>query len=70
MPELTRRRSTDAREARWHVYYGDVHVGTISNERGRQLRRLASFLANDILDCVVEAFDEVVDPLIFFQDIL
>jgi hypothetical protein len=29
MPELTRRQSTDAREECWHVYYGDVHVGTI-----------------------------------------
>src|SRR5216683_1224238 len=23
------RRLTEAREERWHVYYGDVHVGTI-----------------------------------------
>src|SRR4030081_1561217 len=30
MPELTRRRSTDAREECWHVYYGDVHAGTIA----------------------------------------
>jgi hypothetical protein len=28
MPELTRRRSPDAREECWHVYYGDVHAGT------------------------------------------
>jgi hypothetical protein len=24
MPALTRRRSTDAREECWHVYYGEV----------------------------------------------
>jgi hypothetical protein len=30
MPALTRRRSTDAREECWHVYYGDVRVGTIA----------------------------------------
>jgi hypothetical protein len=30
MPELTRRRSTDAREECWHVYYGDVQAGTIA----------------------------------------
>ena len=29
MPELTRRRSIDAREECWHVYYGDVLAGTI-----------------------------------------
>jgi hypothetical protein len=35
MPELTRRRSTDAapEECR-HVYYGDVRVGTIANRSG------------------------------------
>jgi hypothetical protein len=26
MPELTRRRSAEAREECWHVYYGDVHA--------------------------------------------
>jgi len=26
MPALTRRRSPDAREECWHVYYGDVRV--------------------------------------------
>jgi hypothetical protein len=30
MPELTRRRSLDASEECWHVYYGDVRVGTIA----------------------------------------
>jgi hypothetical protein len=34
MPELTRRRSTDAREECWHVYYGDIHVGTIALRSG------------------------------------
>src|SRR6266478_6728952 len=34
MPELTRRRSTDAREECWHVYYADVHAGTISRRTG------------------------------------
>jgi hypothetical protein len=34
MPELTRRRSTDAREECWHVYYGYVHVGTIALRSG------------------------------------
>jgi hypothetical protein len=32
MPALTRRRSTDAREECWHIYYGDVRVGTIEIE--------------------------------------
>jgi hypothetical protein len=31
MPELSRRRSSDAREECWHVFYGDVQVGTISD---------------------------------------
>ena len=34
MPALTRRRSPDAREECWHVYYGDVHVGTIAIRTG------------------------------------
>jgi hypothetical protein len=34
MPALTRRRSTDAREACWHVCYGDVHVNTIAIRSG------------------------------------
>jgi hypothetical protein len=34
MPALTRRRSLDAREECWHVYYGDVHVGTIAIRAG------------------------------------
>src|SRR5712671_7746828 len=34
MPELTRRRSTDAREECWHIYYGDIHVGTIAIRTG------------------------------------
>jgi hypothetical protein len=34
MPALTRRRSKDAREECWHVYYGDVRVGTIAIRSG------------------------------------
>src|SRR6202165_674399 len=34
MPSLTRRRSTNAREECWHVYYGDVHAGTIAIRTG------------------------------------
>ena len=34
MPALTRRRSTDAREECWHVYYGDVRAGTIAIRTG------------------------------------
>jgi hypothetical protein len=34
MPVLTRRRHTDAREETWHVYFSDVHVGTIAIRSG------------------------------------
>jgi hypothetical protein len=34
MPALTRRRSPDAPEECWHVYYGDVRVGTIAIRTG------------------------------------
>jgi hypothetical protein len=34
MPELTRRRYSEVREECWHVYYGDVHVGTIAIRSG------------------------------------
>src|SRR3979490_3256392 len=34
MRELSRRRSTDAREECWHIYYGDVHAGTITIRSG------------------------------------
>jgi len=34
MPELPRRRSPDAREKCWNVYYGDVHAGTIAIRTG------------------------------------
>src|ERR1700716_1757952 len=34
MPQLTRRRSPDAREECWHVYYGDVHTSTIAVRTG------------------------------------
>jgi hypothetical protein len=35
MPALTRRRSPDALEETWLVYYGDVHVGTIGLRSGQ-----------------------------------
>ena len=34
MPVLTRRRSPDAQQETWLVYYGDLHVGTISERAG------------------------------------
>lgn len=34
MPELTRRRYPEAREECWHVYYGDVHAGTLAIRTG------------------------------------
>jgi len=34
MPELTRRRSTEAREECWHIYCGDIHAGTIAIRTG------------------------------------
>ena len=34
MPELTRRRCPDAREEFWHIYYGDIHAGTIAIRTG------------------------------------
>jgi hypothetical protein len=34
MPELTRRRYPEAHQECWHVYYGDVHVGTITERVG------------------------------------
>jgi hypothetical protein len=34
MPARTRRRSTDASEECWHVYCGDVQVGTIAIRTG------------------------------------
>jgi hypothetical protein len=34
MPTLTRRRSPDHRDECWHVFYGDVHVGTIALRTG------------------------------------
>jgi hypothetical protein len=33
MPALTRRRYTERQDC-WHVYYGDVHVGTIAVRAG------------------------------------
>jgi hypothetical protein len=34
MPELTRRRNPDAPYECWHVFYGDVHVGSIAVRTG------------------------------------
>src|ERR1700693_3786923 len=34
MPALTRRRSPDSPEECWHIYSGDVHVGTIAIRAG------------------------------------
>jgi hypothetical protein len=34
MPELTRRRSPDAPEECWHIYWGDIHAGTIAKRIG------------------------------------
>jgi hypothetical protein len=33
MPALTRRRYPERHDC-WHVYYGDVHVGTIASRAG------------------------------------
>jgi hypothetical protein len=34
MPELTRRRCPEARDECWHIYYGDVHAGTLAIRTG------------------------------------
>jgi hypothetical protein len=34
MPALTRRREPEAHQELWHVYYGDVQVGTIGKRAG------------------------------------
>ena len=34
MPELTRRRYPEAPEECWHIYYGDIHAGTIAIRTG------------------------------------
>ncbi|SHN86774.1 hypothetical protein [Bradyrhizobium erythrophlei] len=34
MPALTRRRSDNPHQVTWHVYWGDVHVGTIGERAG------------------------------------
>jgi hypothetical protein len=34
MPSLTRRRSDNPHQVTWHVYYDDVHVGTIGERAG------------------------------------
>jgi hypothetical protein len=44
MPELTRRRSEHHRQC-WHIYYGDVHVGTIAERVGNPHDTEADFQA-------------------------
>jgi hypothetical protein len=34
MPALTRRRSVGHRQECWHIYYGDIHAGTITERVG------------------------------------
>lgn len=34
MTALTRRRSDNQHQEMWHVYYGDIHVGTIGENAG------------------------------------
>jgi hypothetical protein len=34
MPALTRRRSADQRQECWHIYYCDIHAGTITERVG------------------------------------
>jgi hypothetical protein len=34
MPYLTRRRSPDARQESWRVFYGDVRIGVIGQRAG------------------------------------
>ena|ERR1700704_5229667 len=34
MPELSRRRSRDVHQECWHIFYGDVRVGTITERAG------------------------------------
>jgi hypothetical protein len=34
MPQLTRRRSPDAPEECWHIYWGDIRAGTIAKRIG------------------------------------
>jgi hypothetical protein len=34
MPALTRRQSPDHRQECWHIFYGDIHAGTITERVG------------------------------------
>jgi hypothetical protein len=34
MPTLARRRAKDTHQECWHIFYGDVHVGTITERAG------------------------------------
>ena len=52
MPELTRRRSPDARDECWHVYFGDVLVGTIAVRRACRITKTlgATGIRSDLPD--------------------
>ncbi len=39
MPSLTRRRSDNPHRVTWHVYFGDVRVGTIGQRAGAPVNR-------------------------------
>jgi hypothetical protein len=48
MPDLSRRRYTERPDC-WHVYFGDVHVGTIAcrvGHRSLRTRQLAPIYRN------------------------
>ena len=45
MPVLTRRRSPDAMQETWLVYYGDMRVGTIALRLGQSSRHRSVGLA-------------------------
>jgi hypothetical protein len=44
MPELTRRRYLERPDC-WHVYYGDIHAGTIMERVDKPHRRKSSCLS-------------------------
>jgi DNA-binding transcriptional LysR family regulator len=57
MPELTRRRSSDAHEECWHIYWGDIRAGTIEIRSLRQcflegigLGSAPAWLVQDLID--------------------
>jgi hypothetical protein len=50
MPTLTRRRSHNPHQVTWHIYYGDVHVGTIGERAGVPV---------DVDQCLTDRFRRV-----------